>query len=247
MICPNPNCAYDNLPGVKFCLRCGTPLPESSSPSMPSDAYAPTSSQKSTVLGSADDLAACNRNGTVSAAVAAGKTVFQKIVRCPQCGTTTLGNVARCPQCGAQLPAQEVASASSAVRPANVYASAAATDNRSTIYRPLHKEEKPAPIVEEVPKCSLCLIYEDHELDQKAQPIHYEGKLVELNRENTEPSNRTITNKVQATLTHEDGHWYIENNSEMHTTYLAVNRKMELQPGDVIIMGDRRFVFAEEK
>lgn len=252
MICPNPNCAYDNMPGVKNCLRCGTPLPDNTASSVPADAYAPSANQKQTVLGSAAEIAAKSPAVAEASVISSNKTVFQKIVRCPNCGTPTLGDVAKCPSCGADIPMQQEAEIkpqkpSAAVRPASVYAAAAASDNRSTIYRPLHKEEKPAPVVEEVPKCSLSIIFEDDELDQEALPTHYEGKMVELNRENTEPSNRTITSKVQATLTHEDGHWYIENNSEMRTTYVAVSRKMELQPGDIIIMGDRRFVFAEEK
>lgn len=253
MICPNPNCAYDNMPGVKNCLRCGTPLPDNAVSSVPTDAYAPSANQKQTVLGSAAELAAKSSAVAETPVVSSNRTVFQKIVRCPNCGTPTLGNEAKCPSCGADMPVQAATeekkphTPSAGGRPASVYAAAAASDNRSTIYRPLHKEEKPAPIVEELPKCSLCIIYEDEELEQEAQPTCYEGKQVELNRENTEPSNRTITSKVQATLTHEDGHWYIENNSEMRTTYVAVSRKMELHPGDIIIMGDRRFVFAEEK
>ena len=40
--------------------------------------------------------------------------------------------------------------------------------------------------------------------------------------------------------------WYIENHSELGTTYIQANRKFEIQPGDVIVLGDRRFTFETE-
>ena len=67
-----------------------------------------------------------------------------------------------------------------------------------------------------------------------------------LNRENTEQDNRTITSKEQAELICEDGKWYVLNRSELGSTYLEANRKLALEPGDVIVLGDRRFKFETE-
>ena len=36
------------------------------------------------------------------------------------------------------------------------------------------------------------------------------------------------------------------NKSELNSTYLEANRKLELQPGDVVVLGDRRFKFETE-
>lgn len=95
------------------------------------------------------------------------------------------------------------------------------------------------------PKCYLTLIPED---DEQMEPTRndYEGGTVILTRENTEPNNRTITSKEQAELICEDGKWFLQNKSEFGSTYLEANRKLELQAGDVIILGDRRFRFEAE-
>lgn len=92
------------------------------------------------------------------------------------------------------------------------------------------------------PKCTLELILEEDEVT-KPRTNEYEGASIILNRDNTEPDNRTITSKEQAELTCEDGKWYVLNKSELGSTYLECNRKIEIQPGDVIVMGDRRFKF----
>lgn len=96
------------------------------------------------------------------------------------------------------------------------------------------------------PKCHLTLIPEEEE---QMEPTcnDYEGDTIILTRENTEASNRTITSKEQAELTCEDGKWFLQNKSEFGSTYLEANRKLELQAGDVIILGDRRFRFEAEK
>ena len=83
------------------------------------------------------------------------------------------------------------------------------------------------------------------EEDENTTPItnEYEGASIILNRDNTEADNRTITSKEQAELTYEDGKWYIINKSQFGSTYIVANRKMEIMPDDIIILGDRKFKF----
>ena len=105
---------------------------------------------------------------------------------------------------------------------------------------------KPTPPPEPPkPKCKLTLIPEE---DEKIEPVpnDYEGASIILTRENTEANNRTITSKEQAELINEDGKWFILNKSELGSTYLEASRKLELQPGDIIVLGDRRFKFEPE-
>ena len=103
--------------------------------------------------------------------------------------------------------------------------------------------KKSAPL----PQCSLSIVPEEDE-NIKSFKQEYAGNSIVLNRDNTEPTNRTITSRQQAVLTYEDGKWFIENKSDYGTTYVVANRKIELQAGDVIILGDRSFVFdAEQK
>jgi uncharacterized Zn finger protein (UPF0148 family) len=106
------------------------------------------------------------------------------------------------------------------------------------------KEETPKPTVKAV--FNLTIVPEEDE-DIKAEAIHFEGAEVMLNRDNTEPDNRTITSKEQAVIILEDSKWYIQNRSEYDSTMIIANRKMEIQSGDIIMLGDRRFKFESEE
>ena len=75
----------------------------------------------------------------------------------------------------------------------------------------------------------------------------YIGKSVILNRLNTDETNCTITTQEQAELKCEDGEWYLQNLSELQTTYLVLNRKIQLEEGDIIVMGNRKFKFEKKK
>ena len=77
----------------------------------------------------------------------------------------------------------------------------------------------------------------------KYEPVAFTGDRVVLTRGNTDANNNTITSKEQAVLTKEDGKWYIENLSEQRSTLIRLTRKMELQDGDVIVLGNRSFEF----
>jgi hypothetical protein len=71
----------------------------------------------------------------------------------------------------------------------------------------------------------------------------FEGSSIELNRNNTDRDNKTITSKVQARLVCVDGKWFIEDHSKMKTTFVRSASRIELHSGDVILMGDRQFLF----
>lgn len=90
--------------------------------------------------------------------------------------------------------------------------------------------------------CHLTILPDD---DEKIEAFtqKFEGNNIILNRNNTEPENNSITSKEQAELIYDKGNWYIENKSYFGTTFLAVNRRLLIMPGDVIMLGDRRFIF----
>jgi len=91
-------------------------------------------------------------------------------------------------------------------------------------------------------ECSLTLIaMEGEELDKT--PLHFSGDVIQLNRGNTEPNNPTITSKVQAELSFENDKWYIQDKSDLKTTYLHAGDRMELQQEDIILLGNRSFQF----
>lgn len=74
-------------------------------------------------------------------------------------------------------------------------------------------------------------------------PTTYSGEEIVLNRANTDPNNNSITSHEQAVLTFEDGDWYIENRSELRSTFIRVNGKVKLNSGDIIVLGNREFIF----
>ena len=82
---------------------------------------------------------------------------------------------------------------------------------------------------------------ERHEFEE----LEYEGKEVVLNRANTEENNTSITSRRQALVTNENGHWYIEDQSEQQTTFVRAAQKIELHDGDIILLGNRLFEFHE--
>ena len=84
-----------------------------------------------------------------------------------------------------------------------------------------------------------------HENEGEYDSITYQGEQTVLNRANTEPNNMYITSKQQAVIVNENGKWYIEDKSELQTTYLYVSGKREIHSGDIILLGNRRFIFEE--
>lgn len=75
--------------------------------------------------------------------------------------------------------------------------------------------------------------------------ISFSGERIVLNRANTDPNNQSITSKEQAVLTNDGKDWYIEDLSEQHSTMIRVSRKMKLQSGDIIALGNRLFEFMD--
>ncbi|GHT66105.1 hypothetical protein AGMMS50239_27040 [Bacteroidia bacterium] len=103
------------------------------------------------------------------------------------------------------------------------------------------KEKRPVEGV-----CSLGILPHENETLPEIRPVSYSGNQIILNRENTERENHTITSKEQAALTYENGKWYIEDKSIMKTTFIYVSKKQEIQSGDIIVLGNRKFIFKDE-
>lgn len=96
--------------------------------------------------------------------------------------------------------------------------------------------------IEETVKCTLTPIAWENEIYDSSD-IQYNGDSILLNRDNTDPNNSSITSKVQAILTYEDESWYVEDKSQMKTTYKYISRKTQLEDGDILLLGNRRFIF----
>ena len=157
---------------------------------------------------------------TVAGAKSALKDLgIDEMVKCDKCGAEVSIDFTFCPKCGERIHLPTI---------------------RAIRHKPAPAPEPPKP------KCRLTIVPEEDE-QEVPEANEYEGTSIILTRENTEAYNRTITSKEQAELICEDGKWYILNKSEFGSTYLEANRKLEIQQGDIIVLGDRRFKFEVEQ
>lgn len=154
-------------------------------------------------------------------AVSAPEISIPETVTCDKCGKEVSTEFSFCPYCSAKIRLKTL----------SVW-------GKDSVIAPPEPEPEPEPD----PRCSLTVIPNDGE-SLSIVPNEYEGKSISLVRDNTEPSNRTITSKGQAMLEYVDGKWLLTDQSENGTTMVQASRPLEVETGDVIVMGNRRFRF----
>ncbi|MBQ7258913.1 MAG: FHA domain-containing protein [Paludibacteraceae bacterium] len=208
------NCGWENPDHLTRCEKCNTPL-ESAPFNAASNQVAPQSF-----------------NRTVNEAAVFPSNQAQDGNVCPECGYPMRPGVTVCPNChygDSEFEQQH--------RPI-VHASPAAKQ-----VKPSPGQGTVNPWVQVAPanKCKLDPIAQDGIDNPNA--VHLKGDMHELNRANLDPENQTITSRVQACLTCEDGQWFIEDKSAQHTTFVYAGEKTALKDGDVVLMGNRQFVF----
>ena len=150
---------------------------------------------------------------------------MKQMSKCKSCGTEISADVKFCPSCG--CPTSE-----DTPQPRRIQRSAMGTVMGGPV-------SGPAPTNK---FCTLRPIAWEGE-DVNYNPVTYSGETIILNRANTDANNNSITSREQAVLTCEDGEWYIENRSDLRTTFIRVNGKIKLNSGDIIVLGNREFEF----
>ncbi len=239
------NCGYTNAAGRLQCEHCNAPLQGS--------VIAPLAGKKKQAAGglkctNCDTLNApgsikcghCNAplKGSILDAPAvqpppAAKVntdMLRRSIDCPHCGYPNLKPAAGCVKCGKAFgegPAMKVAEPPKVVRKPNPIPDGTINPWSQPVapaakfrLKPLTRSGEPA-----------------------MEQLEFQGDRVELNRENLEPANRTITGKTQARLEHRDGAWHLSNESAQKSTFLLVQGPVVLKKGDIILMGDRMFEF----
>lgn len=214
------NCGWENENGVMRCIKCGQQLMTS-----PTDGYkrmAALSSDESNIdRGVMPRSTSLGVSGSSKTAPRPTRMLDKEVSQCPNCGYPLLEGVASCPMCGTEIDGK-----TQKTPPPTIMGLHHVLDNLEH-------------------KFSLELIPEEGE-QTDAIKLKFQGNEVILNRDNTEPNNRTITTKEQAVLSYKDGKWFIENRSEFKTTFMRVSRMLELESGDIIVLGDRSFRFKPE-
>lgn len=144
---------------------------------------------------------------------------------CPRCGYALRHGVSVCPNCGCRISGVDKPSA-----PRNTVS----TSRPGTV--------NPYKSAGQEARCFLTPVARDGERETPGE-IEFSGLEAVLNRDNTDPGNQTITSREQALMTYEGGSWYIEDKSELRTTFVQAGRKTRLEDGDIILLGNRMFEF----
>ncbi len=144
---------------------------------------------------------------------------------CPKCGYPMREGTTVCPQCG--------------------YGASGNVGQQPVVHFQKQETVNPYVNLNAGHSCTLTPIARADETNVPA-PQSYTGESIELNRDNTDNGNMTITSKVQAQLMFENGNWYIEDKSSQKTTFVLAKEKVALKDGDVILLGNRQFVFKAE-
>lgn len=146
------------------------------------------------------------------------------MIQCNNCGYLVINGMHICPNCLAEMPEEKM------VVPFSVIEEDV-------------KEYNEKYDVDEIPYCSLKPIALPNEREMPEE-VYEEGAEVYLSRQNTVPHDRSIDDEEQACFFFSDGHWFIEDRSRDNSTYVHAGAGIKLEPGDIIKMGDRQFVFS---
>lgn len=166
-----------------------------------------------------------NFNKTVNEAVAfPSEPVKEGGSFCPKCGYPLRPGVQVCPNCHATATVSEASAAQQPVGTGTVNPWGKVSAGAACSLEPIAQEGTPTP-----------------------DTLSLRGETHDLNRDNLDPNNPTITSKIQATLSFENGQWFIEDKSAQQTTFIHVNSKAVLKEGDVVLMGNRQYIFHADK
>lgn len=211
------NCGWENPDDFKRCEKCNTSL-------------------EGVSFNAAPAATPQNFNKTVNEAVVFPNSPAMDANVCPKCGYPMRPGVLVCPNCHCGATEKE-----SQVCPIAHETPAAKQVKASSVQETINPWVQVAP----ASKCVLEPIVQEG--IETPESLHLKGDAHELNRTNLDPENQTITSKIQASLTCEDGQWFIVDKSVQHTTFIYAGEKTALKDGDVILMGNRQFVFHIEK
>lgn len=250
------NCGWPNKPNETVCAKCGSPLDAEPQVGNYNDGgYQPHPSNEG-----GDGL-----KRTVLESSVFGPSVEQPVQEtptvpensCPKCGYPMRAGVAKCPNCNYSPSASVTPQPNN---PGGGYHRHPTRMAQEPMEEPVLKQTRKVASGESVYRGTINPYMMNYQADpafvlqpiqrmnerKPVEPAEFDGCEVKLNRENTEPSNPTISSKSQAVVIHQDGHWFIEDQSEQKTTFVQAAHKTELHDGDIILLGNRLFEFKEQ-
>lgn len=239
------NCGWENPDTETRCAKCNSTLSNSPSNLKQTERQAPAMQSESLNLKSTVREVQNNNGSPINSIPQENKPK-----QCHKCGYPLAENMDECPMCGSYQNKKEEVTP----KQVNVSLKTCPSCGNNVEFSALfcskcgHKFQTRNATVNNWMSpnkgafCTLKPIAWENEA-KEYNPITYSGDKIVLNRANTDTNNNSITSKEQAILSFENDEWYIENASEMKTTFIQVNRKTKLKDGDVIVLGNRLFEF----
>lgn len=242
------NCGWPNKPEEKNCVKCNSPLQGGE----PEEIIVPAADERDVNLRmtvSENDIFGGVAQGASSGESFIGSTE-EETEPCRKCGYPVRAGKERCPNCNYPMTPDNT-------RKQPDHRNDSETDSRSRATRFAPGGDKQAPArgtinpylmnnnqPEPEPKFSLKPV---RKFDERTElpDREFEGEEIILTRSNTEPENPSITSREQAIISKADGKWFIEDRSDLGTTFVRAAGKIELHDGDIILLGDRLFEFHE--
>lgn len=224
------NCGWPNEDGVSRCVKCNAPLQGS---------MIDSNRHSSVQSGNDEPLNATLRepSSSVGGYTPSGSNNTNS---CPQCGYPISAGMNECPICHTAIAVAQPSGNSSLNQ--NRGENRGSNPNRGHGFRPHGGTINPWSTPSEDSFCTLRRIPWQNER-VSYEPVSYSGESIILNRANTDSNNNSITSREQALISYENGEWFIENKSDLQTTLIRVDRKLKLEDGDVIVLGNRMFEF----
>lgn len=216
-------CNWDNPEGRTKCEKCGHEL-QSDAVELPSHVH-----ERPTIRKSADSPAS-NLKKTIN------ESEFKRQKDCINGTVSEVKNI--CPNCHLELEDGECPSCGYMDKNNDKQK----TENKMNVNK--NKETQRWDPKAEIVKGRFVLTpLSGKTREPENDPISFAGNEIELNRENTDPGNSTITSKTQAIVTFENGKWAISDESELRSTFVQAARKIELENGDLILLGNQLYRF----
>lgn len=226
------NCGWLNEPNVIRCVKCNAPLMGSM---IDKNEHSQFAQQQLTPLKAtvreidADYVNSKQEDISAESPQQLGQNI------CPKCGYPLRSGANECPRCNIKISVSNKDLGTKKSMKEIPFCNADLDKGVKGTINPWA-----APSEEQV--CTLRRIpWENEHINY--EPVSFSGNEIVLNRANTDENNNSITSKIQAIITHENGEWFIENKSSMQTTFLRLNRKLKLHDGDVIVLGNRMLEF----